>query len=73
MKTERSFESDRKVVDKKPNNPIKVLKKKTDALCIRLQLRGLGLKSEVRARRIEILISGSVRKSRDFQAKGFNT
>ena len=49
-----------------------ILKRKTDALCIRLQLRGVGLKGEVGARRTEILISGLVRKSRDFQAKGFN-
>ena len=43
-KTERSLESDRKVVDEKPPNPVGVLRRKTDALCVRLQLRGVGLK-----------------------------
>ena len=76
-KTERLLESDRKVGNEKPPNPVGVLRRKTNALCIRLQLRGVGLKGEVGAQRIEISIdkvsiSGSVRKSRDFQAKGFN-
>ena len=35
---------DRKVVDEKPPNPVGVLRRKTDALCVRLQLRGVGLK-----------------------------
>ena len=51
----------RKVVDKKPPNPIRVLKKKTNALCIRLYLRGVDLKGKVGAQKIEILID-----------KGFN-
>ena len=59
-------------IDEKPPNPVGVLRRKTDALYVRLQLRGVGLKGEVGARRIEISISGSVRKSCDFQAKGFN-
>ena len=33
-----------------------VLKKKTNALCVRLQLRRVGLKDEVRAPKREILI-----------------
>ena len=54
---------DRKVVDekhsrsvlvKKPSNPVGKLRRKTDALCVRLQLREVGLKGEVGARRIEI-------------------
>ena len=35
-KTKRSLESDKKIVNEKPPNPVEVLKKKTDALCIRL-------------------------------------
>ena len=50
------MESDRKVVDEKPPNPVGVLRRKTDALCVRLQLRGVGLKGEVGARKIEISI-----------------
>ena len=38
-----------------------VLRKKTNALCVRLQLKKVGLKHEVEAQRIEILID-----------KGFN-
>ena len=34
----------RKVVDEKPPNPVGVLRRKTDALCVKLQLRGVGLK-----------------------------
>ena len=34
------------------------MKKKTDALCVRLQLRGVGFKGKVGARKIEILIDG---------------
>ena len=35
---------DRKVVNKKPSNLIRVLKRKTSMLYIKLQLRGIGLK-----------------------------
>ena len=68
---------DKKIVNKKPSNPVEVLRRKIDALCVRLQLKGVGLKGKVEAQKIEIsikgiLISGSVRRSRDFQAKGFN-
>ena len=45
---------DKKVVDKKLPNPVRVLRRKIDALCVRLQLRGVGLKGEVGARRVEI-------------------
>ena len=34
----------RKFVDKKSSNLVGVLKRKTDALCVRLQLREIGLK-----------------------------
>ena len=75
-KTERSFESDRKVVDEKLPYPVGVLRRKANNLCVKLQLRGVGLKGEFEARKIEILIievliNGSVRTPRDFQAKGF--
>ena len=33
-----------KVVDEKPSNPVEVLRRKTDALCMKLQLKGVGLK-----------------------------
>ena len=33
-----------KIVDEKPLNPVRVLRKKTDALCVKLQLRRVGLK-----------------------------
>ena len=45
---------DKKVVNKKPPNLVRVLRRKTDALCIRLQLRRVDLKDEVKAQRIEI-------------------
>ena len=35
---------DKKVVDEKPPNLVGVLRRKTDALCVKLQLRGVGLK-----------------------------
>ena len=58
------MESDRKIVDEKvvnkkvigekPPNPVGVLRGKTDALCIRLQLRGVGFKGGIGAQKIEI-------------------
>ena len=51
-----------KVVNEKPLNLVGVLRKKTDALCVRLQLRGVGLKGEIGARRIEISIDRSFDK-----------
>ena len=72
---------DGKVVNKKPLNPVQVLRRKINALYVRLQLRGVGFKGEVGARRVEILMIkvweieilidsgfkvGLVKKSRDF-------
>ena len=45
---------DRKVVNKKLFNLVKVLKKKTDALYIKFQLREIGLRSKVEAQSMEI-------------------
>ena len=43
----------RKIVDKKPSNLVGVLRRKTDALCVRLQFKKVGLKGEVGAWKIE--------------------
>ena len=43
-KIEKSLDSDRKIINKKPSNLVRVLRKKTDALYVRLQLREVGLK-----------------------------
>ena len=66
-----------KVVDKKLPNPVGVLRRKTDALCVKLQLRGVGLKSwgwSLKDRNLidKVLISGLIRKPYNFQAKEFN-
>ena len=47
---------DRKVVNKKPPNPVKILRRKPDALYVRPWLRKIGLKDEVEAQKIGILI-----------------
>ena len=50
-----------KVVDEKSPNLVRVLKKKTDALCVKLQLRRVGLKDW-----------GWSSKDRNSMDKGFN-
>ena len=40
---------DKKVINKKSSNLVKVLRRKTNILCIRLQLREVGFKSKIRA------------------------
>ena len=40
---------DRKIISKKSSNPVGVLRKKTNALYVRLQLRRVGLKDEIEA------------------------
>ena len=40
-KIERSLKSDKQIIDKKPPNLVKVLRKNTNALCVRLCVIGL--------------------------------
>ena len=53
-KIEKLLELDKKIVNKKAPNLVKVLKKKIDALCVRLKLKKVSLKNEIRVQRRKI-------------------